>query len=881
MWSPGKEQEERRGGAGLEAHGPGVERVSSLQLLRRNRVKLVDELGDRIDWILDQALQIQLISKDDYEDVKYVPGPRKKVRVLLDIIDCRGETVAELFCSLFDKTKDVLEKDTASNEYWTLVKKHKQVLSRRNEAMMYYNTRPGEKVHLSDQFINLLLVKGHYSIELKRHELLTFGQQRVHLQEKSTQQMEIRPGQLFMQVNDKRAPSKILVTGVAGIGKTVLLQKIVYDWANNRCFDNFEFVLQFTFRDLNLIDKPMSFRNLILKKNGHLAKSLNSIFEGPEKLLVILDGFDEFKFYGSFDGDSYITDPDEEGDLPDIIHSLLRGELLCGASVLLTSRPTAINYIPVETIDRFVVVTGFSEKEIKNFFLKYYQDEELGSRMFQLVKENHFLLTLCFIPAFCSIVCSVLKEKEGMDQKQTKTMTDIYSRYLTALLKHHARPRPTGGEHVAQMLRNLGRLAYSKLLQHETLFYQHDLEAHHIELNTFVNSFLDNTCVQEPECVESVFSFTHFTIQEFFAALHYVLEPAPSPDMMDVDTVNKHKMGSGYLDIFHRFLSGLLSERNQTLLSKHIKLDKATKSESYVMWLSGEITECCENGSNALNLLHCLFEHQNHSLAERITTKSLHVNIGDNALCPVDFSVLKYFLDMRIGDLMELDLTATNINSAILRNLKPYLHQCERLWCGENKLDLEAIKVLCDLLKSPDYKLKLLGLGWTDIGNDELRELCNALKDNKTLQELWIEGNNADYEGISGFTAIPSTNTTLQKVVLIGHNLKEEDVVKLTQNPNPSNSSLIITGFSDDCDQWGGWCDWILQRCQACDSEKLVRFLIKIFNDFLQNQTCIWMPRWCEELLALLQVRIRKCRTEDIKEKLEKLSETISLHCCK
>eukprot|EP00061_Rhincodon_typus_P016589 g44890.t1 len=358
---------------------------------------------------------------------------------------------------------------------------------------MYYNTRPGEKIHLSEQFTNLLLVKGHHNLEFKRHELLSFGQHRIHLQERSSQQMEIKPGQLFMQINDKRAPKRTLVSGVAGIGKTVLLQKIVFDWANNQCFDNFEFLLQFTFRDLNLINKPMSLRNLVLKKNGHLWKVLDSVFEVPEKLLIILDGFDEFKFCGCLDGDCYITDPDEEGNLVDVIYSLLRGELLTGASVLLTSRPTAISHIPVETIDRFVIITGFSEKEIRYYFLKYYQDEEVGGRMFQLVKENEFLFTLCFIPAFCYIVCSVLKEKERENHKQPKTMTDIYSRYLSALLQHHSRVQPSGGVDLTQTLRNLGRLAYAKLLQHDTLFYQHDLEAHHVELNTFVDSFLDKT----------------------------------------------------------------------------------------------------------------------------------------------------------------------------------------------------------------------------------------------------------------------------------------------------------------------------------------------------------------------------------------------------
>eukprot|EP00062_Callorhinchus_milii_P007523 gi/632949261/ref/XP_007890059.1/ PREDICTED: uncharacterized protein LOC103177622 [Callorhinchus milii] len=201
---------------------------------------------------------------------------------------------------------------------------------------------------------------------------------------------------------------------------------------------------------------------------------------------------------------------------------------------------------------------------------------------------------------------------------------------------------------------------------------------------------------------------------------------------------------------------------------------------------------------------------------------------------------------MKSEDLVELDVTATNKNGAALRSLQPYVYRCEKLWCGENKLDSEAIQILCELLESAN--LRHLGLGWTNIENNELRELQKAIKDNKTLLALW----------------------------LIGNKLEEEDVEKLHQNL--LDSSLLVTGFSNDC-LWEGWCDWILQRCQVCDSETLVYFLIKIFHGISQNQSFVWMPKWCEDLQVLLKDRIGTCRKEDIKKKLEKLEHTISLHC--
>ncbi|XP_033891289.3 NACHT, LRR and PYD domains-containing protein 3-like isoform X1 [Acipenser ruthenus] len=858
--------------------------MASVKLLKDNRVTLVDELEDHIELILEEMVQRKEFTRDDCEVVKCESGPRMKVRKALDIVYCKGEDAANMFMFLYSQFKQNNPKPMPekretkhTGDYHKSIQKHKQALKRRNECMMYYNTRHGEKVSFSEHFVNLLLVKGHYNMEIKQHELLAFGQHRIQLQDKVVERTQIKPEQLFIDLKHRPPPKKILVTGVAGIGKTALVQKILCDFGSNSGYSTFDFVIHFTFKDLNLVNKPTNLRNLILRKNGHLSKVLDEIFENDDKLLIILDGFDEFKFCTRCDVEWFVSDPDQEADIVQICSSLLQGELLPEASVLLTSRPTVISQIPVECIDRFVIVTGFSAEEIRDFFLKYFQDEDLGGKMFDLVKINHLLFTLCYIPVFCYVVCSMLKESEGVSTVQPKTMTDIYTQYLTALLKSHTRSSSesatgdSGSIHeLTESVVSLGRLAYTKLLQHETLFYGDNVDLDKVVTSNVVSAFLDKTTIQEPCSTVDVYSFTHFTVQEFFAALYYMLEESPSHDIRDSEVYLKHRASVGYLDLFHRFLSGLLSERNQKLLSKHILLRGTNTSESYIPWLLGEIKKHCESGAYVLNHLHCLFEQQNSSLAENVRPEKLFVNISDNPLSPMDLSVVKYFLNLVSGTIYELDLTATNISTEALRDLQPYLHRCVKLWLGENDLDVEAMQVLGEVLQSTDSKMQYLGLGWTNIGDEELTELLEPLRKNRTLKQIWIEGNSVGYKGLSKFVELYSKNTSL-KVIAIWNNVNEEEAEKLKRE---SPVDFFTISFNDDS-MWQGWGEWILQRCEVSNDEKLVSVIAKLCNPSGYNLSIGWVQQWYTTLGQLIRTRREHCHAEDIKRKLEKLEKTL------
>ena len=119
-------------------------------------------------------------------------------------------------------------------------------------------------------FTNLLIQRGRKPVKeqnkMKRRELLgRYGQvsgTRVeHCQE------------IFLRnTNDERNPKSILLTGKAGIGKTVFCQKQIRDWADGQLFHSpakaqirdFKFAFLMTFRQLSLLgDETLTLKELL------------------------------------------------------------------------------------------------------------------------------------------------------------------------------------------------------------------------------------------------------------------------------------------------------------------------------------------------------------------------------------------------------------------------------------------------------------------------------------------------------------------------------------------------------------------------------------------------------------------------------------------
>ncbi|XP_072890923.1 NACHT, LRR and PYD domains-containing protein 14-like [Hemitrygon akajei] len=224
---------------------------------------------------------------------------------------------------------------------------------------------------LDDRYTKLTVISTFRHPRLVEHELLARGRDHEDYRKKHLRGAleKIQTAQLFhssFSRSKSKSGSSAAVAGVPGIGKTTMLQKIVYDWATGKIFQQFQFVFSFKFRDLNTINCRINLRELILDQYPYFGNILREVWKNPEGLLFIFDGLDEFKHRIDFADSRRDTEPKHQCPDPewwcevsDIVYSLIQGKLLPGCSVLVTTRPTVLHFLEKAKIGVWAEILGF------------------------------------------------------------------------------------------------------------------------------------------------------------------------------------------------------------------------------------------------------------------------------------------------------------------------------------------------------------------------------------------------------------------------------------------------------------------------------------------------------------------------------------------
>ncbi|KYO43482.1 NACHT, LRR and PYD domains-containing protein 3-like [Alligator mississippiensis] len=92
-----------------------------------------------------------------------------------------------------------------------------------------YNSKPGEWVSLEDRYTKLFIVKKYHQTQDKEHELLSRGKRHTEIMKKprNDEDSHITVEHLFDTLADGTSTKKVILQGVAGIGKTSTVCKII------------------------------------------------------------------------------------------------------------------------------------------------------------------------------------------------------------------------------------------------------------------------------------------------------------------------------------------------------------------------------------------------------------------------------------------------------------------------------------------------------------------------------------------------------------------------------------------------------------------------------------------------------------------------------
>ncbi|KAM9813349.1 NACHT, LRR and PYD domains-containing protein 12-like [Neosynchiropus ocellatus] len=563
----------------------------------------------------------------------------------------------------------------------------------------------------------------------------------------------IRQEDLFRASPEREGPIRSLLTkGVAGIGKTLLTQKLTLDWAEDKAHRNFQLVFLFTFRELNLLrEKKLSLVELVHFFFPEAKDSGLSSFEGIQ-VLFILDGLDECRLPLDFNS-RVLTAATESTSVDVLLTNLIRGKLLPSAGLWITTRPAAANQIPPECVDMVTEVRGFTDLQKEEYFRKRFRDEE-QTTIISHVRSSRSLYIMCHIPIFCWITATVLEDmlKSGETGELPKTLTEMYIHFLVVQakvkkLKYHGGADTVWDPESRKMIESLGKLAFEQLQRGNLIFYESDLTECGMDITAaalysgvFTQIFREERGLYQ----DKVFCFIHLSLQEFLAALHVHLRFFNSgvnllrsqqtfgnthdiKQFFQTATSVALESPNGHLDLFLRFLLGLSLQTSQRLLPGLLtQTGSSSWSHHNTAELLKEKIREKVSPERIINLFHCLSEVKDTSLVEEVQQQLRSRALSTRQLSPAQWSTLAFILLSSEEDLDVFELRKYSASEQALERLLPVVQASKKVLLSDCGLSARSGSLLSSVLSSPSSRLTQLDLSRNRELKDPGVELLSA-----------------------------------------------------------------------------------------------------------------------------------------------------------
>ncbi|XP_058607723.1 protein NLRC3-like isoform X1 [Onychostoma macrolepis] len=698
--------------------------------------------------------------------------------------------------------------------------KHKTSMKNKYESLFEGIKLQENETLLNRIYTQLYIIEGESDGVNEEHEVL---QMEKTARTQLTQDTSIYCNDIFKASPEPECEEKdklrvVLTKGIAGIGKTISVQKFILDWAEGKANQDIDFIFLLPFRELNLIqDNQYSLHRLLLDFHPELQDLGSQIYEEC-KVVFIFDGLDESRITLMFSDDQKVCDVTETSSVGALMSNLMKGELLASALIWITSRPAAANQIPSKYINRLTEIQGFNESQREEYFRKRISDQHQASRIISHIRRARSLHIMCHIPVFCWISSTVLQKllKEDLSAEIPQTLTEMYIHFLLIQInmrnqKYEERDPEKLLQSNREVIVKLAEVAFKQLMKGNVMFYEEDLIESGIDVtDASVYSGICTEIFKEESVIHQrkVYSFIHLSIQEFFAAFHvfYCYLRSTTETLMVFDSMHNLHQGAidkatesenGHLDLFLRFLLGISLESNQKLLQD--LLTHTENSSENIRRTSQYIKEKINDGhglstERSINLFLCLLEVKDQSLSREIQEFVKSDKHSEKKLSPAQCSTIAYMLQMSEEALDEFDLNRYNTSDEGRRRLIPAVINCTKALLAGCNLTDQCCENLSSALQSSNSVLKELDLTNNDLQDSGVKLLCDGLKNpNCQLEILRLSGCMVTEEGC-GFvsSALSSNPSHLRELDLSYNHPGQSGVQQLSDKLNDPNCSLQI-----------------------------------------------------------------------------------------
>ena len=672
-----------------------------------------------------------------------------------------------------------------------------------------------------DIFTNVLIQYGRKTLEYdentgRRDRLIRYGQ----VSSRRIQQCS----EIFIRfTNEEGNPKSILVTGKAGIGKTLFCQKLLRDWADNRLFQtqtdlqlpDFKFAYLLTFRNLNLLgDEELTVKEILERcsflddqclRSSMETFPLEYVLDHSEEVLIIIDGFDEYFNQGQdyIAGDYHEEYPncsERKMKIAAFCAKVIRKKILKQTTIMITSRPDESDKLSRIKFDRIAEVTGFSEQKVTEYIERYFRRNESFKRtVLEHITRNENLVSFAHIPVLCALMCSYFEyilEKSERLKDLPVSVSDLYNEVLNIFERNHIEKKiPNFRESTLDIL---SKFAANLLLKQKYLFEEEEMlrfTSKEVVENLRMSGLLHcgppfNASFSK---TTKYFCFSHLTLHEYLAARWFVKEKMTGL----FGTVSTMVI---------QFMAGILSKSNDSVLMDELMKNLPLQfNREYFLKAK------------------CLNEYQDKEYAKNYYHQlgaARHENLVLSDMNDVDTFDLLFLMDV-FSSLNEEKTTHPNqalseqpsicVKSLTIRNssltlsgVKRVCHFLRSNVCAVAKLELETcvlshecVQCICRLVSTSLFHQRLFCNLGSDVG---VASLSEALKQSTCqLTTLYLNRNQITDAGVASLSeALKQSTCQLTTLYLDGNQVTDAGVASLSEALKQSTCQLTKLGLSDN-----------------------------------------------------------------------------------
>ena len=605
----------------------------------------------------------------------------------------------------------------------------------------------------------------------------------------------------------------VLVVGRPGIGKTSLSTKVLRLWASGEDFNaDFDVVFLVKFRRFN-DDAKLSLRELLADaaKVQYLDDSVwEFVQDKSTKVLLIFDGLDEYSRKEEINTqEDYKNNVGEKMLLSVLYKKLVARELLRGASILTTTRPTAVNYVKDVKFQRTVEILGFTSENVEEYVEKFTRGYPgAKEKIWGHIKSNFNLFSLSYIPVNCFLICHCLLQSILCESSQLPTrMTDIYQMTVKMFLFNHMHnregfpreeleklksthmyePFENFPEDLQKIFNSVGEIALKGTIEGRLLFESSEVSG--LEDCGLLHKLPDLKPKAWNDRRKSQFCFIHLTVQEFFAAKHLVNTKTKGEIERFVCSHIKH----GTWQVVLQFVAGLLNSSSDIFIELlpmgSGPIWPATKKDKHF------VVQVCK-------YLYEINDEQQPVLKNKIR-KIDTVDFSHCSLAPIDVAAVLHFLENAEEGLF-IDFSFNELGDLGANEVKKFIVNRERklkaLHLSFNDLTDNAAKDFAAALKHSNCKVEKLYLGGNNFTDNAAKDFAAALKDsNCKLEKLYLRNNNFTDNAAKDFAeALEHSNCKLESLELSENNFTDnaakDFAAALIKHSNCKLKSLYLNG---------------------------------------------------------------------------------------